>query len=129
MSPAEAAAATGVNKLTILKWIRTGRLAAEKVQTSHGPGYDIRPEDLTQALQRPRKVRELTPAPAKGSVVEALESLRQTVERQTAEIHDLRGQLHQTEQRLTEALRVLPAPVSNDPPKAARRWWPFSRNQ
>jgi len=128
MSPAEAAAATGVNKLTILKWIRTGRLAAEKIQTSHGPGYDVRPEDLTQALQRPRKVRETTPAPVKGSVVEALDGLRQAVERQAAEIHDLRGQLHQTEQRLTEALRVLPAPIPNDPPKA-RSWWPFSRKQ
>jgi excisionase family DNA binding protein len=127
MTPTEAATATGINKLTILKWIRSGRLAAERIQTPHGPGYDIRPEDLTQALQRPRKVRESTPAPAKGSVVEALEGLRQTLERQTAEIHDLRGQLHQTEQRLTEALRVLPAPIPNDPPKAARRWWQFSR--
>ena len=50
MSPREAASATGINRLTILRWIKSGRLAAERVKTRNGPGYEIRPEDLTQAL-------------------------------------------------------------------------------
>jgi len=56
-----------------------------------------------------------------GSVVEELQTMRELIERQgldakvredafAAELHDLRGQLHQTELRLAEALRALPAP-------------------
>jgi excisionase family DNA binding protein len=120
MSPAEAATATGVNKLTILKWIRAGRLPAEKIMTPHGPGYDIRPEDLTQALQRPRKKAERAPQPVRGSMLEELQAMRELLEQQVAEsarreeairaeLNDLRGQFAQTEQRLQETLRALPA--------------------
>ena len=138
VSPSDAAEATGLNRLTILKWIRSGRLAAERIQTQHGPGYDIRPEDLTQALQTPRRKREVNPAPVKGSVYEALDAMRATLEAQGAdaarreeslrgELSDLRGQLHQAEVRLTEALRALPAPKKRKPEyNGANRflaWW------
>ena len=42
---------------------------------------------------------------------------RQQAEMQ-AEIHDLRAQLHQTETRLKEAMRALPAPEATPAPKA-----------
>ena len=123
MSPAEAASATGHSRLTILKWIRTGRLVAEKIETKNGPGYDIRPEDLTQALQTPRKKKEPVAAPARGSVVEALEQLTKAVEEQRREIHDLRGQLAQTEQRLSDALRALPARTGTPPDVEPSGWF------
>lgn len=121
MSPREAADATGIHRLTILKWIRTGKLAAEKIQTSNGIGYDIRPEDLTQAISIPRKKKESAPAPPRGSVVEKLEAMEKLIREQgeaaatqqaamQAEIHDLRAQLHQTETRLKETMLALPAP-------------------
>jgi excisionase family DNA binding protein len=120
MSPREAAEATGVNKLTLLKWIKAGRLAAERISTPNGPGYNIRPEDLTQALQAPRKKKDPTPKPVRGSVVDELQTMKEMIERQgieaerreeamRAELHDLRAQLHQTETRLSDALRALPA--------------------
>ena len=112
MSPREASEATGIHKLTILKWIRTGKLAAEKIQTSNGVGYDIRPEDLTQAISIPRKKKESAPAPPRGSVVEKLESMERLIKEMKDEIHDLRGQVAQTETSLKEAMRALPAPKS-----------------
>lgn len=127
MSPSEASKATGVSRLTILKWIRNGRLPATPVQTGHGPGYDIRPEDLTQAIQRPRKKPEREPKPVRGSVMEELQAMRELLAAQAeaaakreeaiqAELRDLRGQLAQTEQRLGDALRALPAPAAEDKP-------------
>lgn len=129
MSPRQAADATGVNKLTILKWIKSGRLAAEHISTPNGPGYEIRPEDLTQAIQAPRKKKDPTPKPVRGSVVDQLQAMQTLIEEQgaeakqreeamRAEIHDLRAQLHQTEQRLTEVLRALPAPSPETPTPA-----------
>lgn len=133
MSPREAATATGIDRLTILKWVRDGRLVAERVQTARGPGYDIRPEDLTQALQQPRKKRDPKPPTITGSTLDELQQIKAMLEAQNAmleaqkelieamsqahaaEIHDLRGQLHQTEQRLTENLRALPAPKRDEP--------------
>jgi excisionase family DNA binding protein len=110
LSPREASAATGLDRLTILKWVRSGRLPAERVKTPNGPGYEIRPEDLTQALQQPRKRREGGPhAPAPGSIVGQLAEMTATIERLGAEVHDLRGQIYQTESRLREAIRGLPA--------------------
>ena len=119
MSPRQAAEATGVNKLTLLKWIKSGRLAAERISTPNGPGYDIRPEDLTQAIQVPRKKKDPTPQPVRGSVVDQLQEMKALIEAQgaeaqrreealKAEIHDLRAQLHQTETRIGEQLRALP---------------------
>ena len=110
MSPREASEATGIHRLTILKWIRTGKLAAEKIQTSNGIGYDIRPEDLTQAISIPRKKKESAPAPPRGSVVEKLESMEKLIKEMKEEIHDLRGQVAQSETRLAEAMKALPAP-------------------
>lgn len=122
MSPREAADATGIHKLTILRWIRSGKLPAEEVITSNGKGYDIRPEDLTHAISVPRKKKEAIPSPPRGSVVAELEAMRLLIQQQgeaaakreedlTSEIKDLRGQLHQTEARITEILRALPAPA------------------
>ena len=108
MSPREAAAATGINRLTILKWIKSGRLAAESIRTRNGPGYEIRPEDLTQALRVPRKKRDPAPEPVKGSVVAEMQALR-------TEVHDLRGQMFQMEQRLQDAIHA----ISRVPPAAA----------
>ena len=140
MSPREAAESTGINKLTILKWIKTGRLAAEPIKTTNGPGYDIRPEDLTQAIQKPRKKRDPTPPAVRGSVVEELQTMRELIERQGEEarareeamrneLHDLRAQLYQTETRLTEALRILPPPkpTTEDKPGVWNRM--FKRGQ
>lgn len=127
MTPTEAAELLDVNKMTVLRWIRTGRLAAERVMTAHGPGYEIKIEDLRQAAQAPRKKREAAPTPVKGSIVESIDALRKAVESQAIEIHDLRGQLAQTEARLTEALRALPAPAKLEEPRQARSWWPFNR--
>jgi excisionase family DNA binding protein len=140
MSPREASEATGIHKLTILKWIRSGKLAAEKIQTSNGIGYDIRPEDLTQAISIPRKKKESAPAPPRGSVVEKLDAMEKMQaekleimeqlirdqgeaaarqqEAMQAEIHDLRAQLHQTETRLKETMLALPAPEATPAPKA-----------
>lgn len=126
MSPREAATATGIDRLTILKWVRDGRLVAERVQTARGPGYDIRPEDLTQALQQPRKKRDPKPPAPKGAVLGELQEIRAMIEAQNAEIRDLRGQLHQTEQRLTEALRALPAP-QKEPTGLLARWFTKSK--
>ena len=122
MSPEEAAQAYGMNKQTVLKWVRSGRLPAERVQKRNGPGYDIRPEDMLQAVNLPRKRTEAPKAAVQGSVVAELQAMRAAVERLEAEVHDLRGQLHQTEGRLAETLRALP------PPKAKKRGiWPFRR--
>lgn len=124
MSPKEAAAATGIDRLTILKWIRSGKLVATAVETGHGRGYDIRPEDLMQAVQQPRKKRDPKPPTITGSTLDELQQIKALIEAMIAmgeaqneahkaEVHDLRGQLHQTEQRLTEVLRALPAPGGN----------------
>ena len=86
MSPREASEATGIHKLTILKWIRSGKLAAEKIQTSNGIGYDIRPEDLTQAISIPRKKKESAPATPRGSVVEKLDAMEK-LNRADIELH------------------------------------------
>lgn len=127
MSPRQAAEATGVNKLTLLKWIKSGRLAAERISTPNGPGYDIRPEDLTQAIQVPRKKKDPTPQPVRGSVVDQLQEMKALIEAQgaeaqrreealKAEIHDLRAQLHQTETRIGEQLRALPGRTTEPTP-------------
>jgi predicted site-specific integrase-resolvase len=124
MSPAEAATATGHSRLTILKWIRSGRLVAQKIETKNGPGYDIRPEDLTQALQTPRKKKDAPAvAPVRGSVLEALEQLTKAVDEQRREIHDLRGQLAQTEQRLSDAMRALPQREKVEPLPPKKQGW------
>lgn len=135
MSPREAAEATGVHKLTILKWIRSGKLPADRIKTSNGDGYDIRPEDLTAALQLPRRKKDPAPVPVQGSVQASIDALRlviedqaRTIERreaesayrdeqQTAEIRDLRHQV----QQLQEYIRALPAPQPE--PEAKPTLW------
>ena len=116
MTPREAAEAAGVDRMTILRWIRAGKLAATPVRTRNGPGYDIRPEDLEQAKRAPRKKRDPREGPPAGSVAELVDSLRRVVEAQAAELHELRGELHAMHEQV---LRALPAP------KPRRRLWPF----
>lgn len=128
MSPKEAAEQAKVTKMTILKWIKSGRLPAAGVETKHGPGYEIRPEDLLQAINQPKTKRQAKPTPVQGSVAAELEAMRKANEALTAEMHDLRAQLHQTEQRLMEEIqKALPArSIEPDKPKK-RGIWPFRR--
>ena len=128
MSPKEAAEQAKVTKMTILKWIKSGRLPAETVETKHGPGYEIRPEDLLQAINQPKTKREPKPVPVQGSVAAELEAMRKANEALVAELHDLRAQLHQTEQRLMEEIQKALPPRTPEPEKPAKRgFWPFRR--
>lgn len=122
MSPREAAEAVGINKLTILRWIHSGKLAATRTETGHGPGYDIRPEDLRDAVQTPKKKREPRQGPIPGSVSERIEELKALVTQQAAEIHELRGELHAMHERV---IRALPEPKQHGETPRRRRLWPF----
>lgn len=135
VSPSMAAELTGVDRLTILKWIRKGVLPAETVRHLNGNGYAVRIEDVLAAKNRPRAKSSAPRQPVAGSVVDELQAMRAAIEDQAkelaasrAEVHDLRGQLAQTEARLHDAIqKALPARVEPAPPEKPRgwfaRWW------
>jgi excisionase family DNA binding protein len=146
VSPSMAAELTGVDRLTILKWIRKGVLPAETVRHRNGNGYAVRIEDVLAAKNRPRAKASAPRQPVAGSVVAELHAMRAEIQElresqakeleasraevaaSRAEVRDLRGQLAQTEARLHDAIqKALPARVEPAPPEKPRgwfaRWW------
>ena len=122
MSPREASEATGIHKLTILKWIRSGKLAAEKIQTSNGIGYDIRPEDLTQAISIPRKKKESAPAPPRGSVVEKLDAMEKMQSEKLDAMENLiRDRGESAEKLQAEKLEIMEQLIRDQGEAAARQ--------
>ena len=131
----QVAEAVGVSDKTLRRWIKDKVLDAEIVSGKTGNEYRVRVQDAwalkeknsevllrskrqpaLEQLQELVKIREVLEAQAK-----LIEDQKKAMDRQTEEIHDLRGQLHQVQQAI---IKALPAPQST----AERQpWWRLGR--
>jgi predicted site-specific integrase-resolvase len=133
-SLAQTAEVIGVSVKTLRRWIKGQLLEAEMVPGKTGNEYRVRVEDALalkeknsdvllrskrqpaiEQLQELVKIREVLEAQAR-----LIEDQKKAMDQQTEEIHDLRGQLHQVQQAIIQAL---PAPQ----PEQKKAWWRLGR--
>lgn len=107
---AEAAKAVGVNKSTLFRAIKSGRLSATRRDDG---AYDIDPAELHRAFP------PVADAPRDLQRSEA-DLLRREIELLRERIADL---VEDRDRWREQATRLLPAPQST----TRRRWWPFRR--
>lgn len=132
-----AAKMTGLNKTTLSRHIKTGKLSARRVD---GGGYAIDASELARAyelqidatgtqLERRSEARPAGDPPATLAVTEdaLVVELRAQLVQAQATVEDLRTRLDTSEARLDRVLLSLPAPVVVTPPLASAGAAPAAR--
>ncbi len=127
----QAAARLGVSVHTVRRWVKAGKLAAEKHAGPRGAQYMVPAAAVETAHQLVPVVQAQQPVDVAtlAGVLEAhlhtteiaaeLVALRRLAEQQAADLAALRAEI--AEQRQREAS----APQQQEPPERRRRWWPW----
>ena len=140
-SLSDAAEATGKNKTTIQRAIKSGKISAQKGASG---AYEIDPAELhrvfppatTQRNSQHHKSNNaqqpvIAPEPKTSARIAELEKelavaqsrgigLEEQRQQMSETIEDLRGRLNRSEERVTGLLAA--------PPSKQRKWWPWSRS-
>ena len=121
----EAAHRLNRSEKTLRRWIKAGRLAAELVDTDHGPAYRVRAE----AVEEARRVVTVTTAerpPDAHALAAAIgQALAERDAQWTAAIGALREEVRQLREQLQASALGSPGlipPPAPDVPAAPRRW-------
>ena len=125
LSLAEAAAATGTNRTTILRAIKAGKVSVSR--DAHG-AWVVEPAELHRVYP-PVDVRvpgDRTARSCRAQIAEAAQiaALRETTDLMRAQLEDVRKDRDHWRDQAQAAIRQLAdAPASATPEPDPRRWW------
>ena len=125
LSLAEAAAATGTNRTTILRAIKAGKVSASR--DAHG-AWVVEPAELHRVYPpvdaRTPGDRTATPYRAQIAAAAQIAALRETADLMRAQLEDVRKDRdHWRDQAQAATRQLADARTSATPEPAPRRWW------